>query len=186
MFYPFGILIPPHQVTLKRSIMKEFLKSAGLLIFCIVLARFIMPASLTPLIAMAVFMPFITNNKRLQLFLPASLLLITDLALGFYGTTMLFVYGTILLIGLLSRFLHKESIQALWVNSVLSVILWHAVVNFGVYVTGLGTQSLAQTYLLAIPFDLKLMASTLLFSSIFYGTRYLVKESSYLGNKRIS
>ena len=60
--------------------MKEFFKSAGLLIFCIVLARFIMPASFTPLIAMAVFMPFITNNKRLQLFLPVSLLLITDLA----------------------------------------------------------------------------------------------------------
>ena len=166
--------------------MKEFFKSAGLLIFCIVLARFIMPASFTPLVAIAVFMPFITNNKRLQLFLPVSLLLITDLALGFYGTTMLFVYGTMLLIGLLSRFLHKESIQALWVNSLLSVVLWHVVVNFGVYMTGLGTQSLTQTYLLAIPFDLKLMASTLLFSSIFYGSRYLVKESSYLGNKRIS
>jgi len=59
-------------------------------------------------------------------------------------------------------------------------------VNFGVYVTGLGTQSLAQTYLLAIPFDLKLMASTLLFSSIFYGSRYLIKESSYFGNRELS
>ena len=106
MFYPFDILSFPHQITRTRIIMKEFYKSVGLLVFCIVLARFIMPANFTPLIAMAVFMPFITNNKRLQLFLPVSLLLITDLALGFYGTTMLFVYGTILLIGLLSRFLH--------------------------------------------------------------------------------
>ena len=166
--------------------MKEFFKSASLLIFCIVLARFIMPASFTPLIAMVVFMPFITNNKRLQLFLPVSLLLITDLALGFYGTTMLFVYGTMLLIGLLSRFLHKESIQALWVNSLLSVVLWHVVVNFGVYMTGLGTQSLTQTYLLAIPFDLKLMVSTLLFSNIFYGLRHLIQEHAYFGNKGIS
>ena len=47
--------------------MKEFFKTAGLLLSCIILARFIMPANYTPLIAMAVFMPFVTDNKNLQL-----------------------------------------------------------------------------------------------------------------------
>ena len=166
--------------------MKEFFKTAGLLLACIFLARFIMPANYTPLIAMAVFMPFVTDNKNLQLLLPVSLLLVTDLILGFYGTTMLFVYGTMLLIGLLSRLLHKESIQRLMTNSLLSVVLWHAIVNFGVYLSGLGNVSLAQTYLLAIPFDLRLLTSTLLFAGMFYGIRHLVKEYSYLGGKRIS
>ena len=167
-------------------IMKEFLKTAGLLLCCILLARFIMPANYTPLIAMAVFMPFVTDNKRLQLLLPVSLLFVTDLLLGFYGTTMLFVYGTMLLIGLLSRLLHKDNLQSLMVNSSLSLVVWHAIVNFGVYLSGLGNVSLAQTYLLAIPFDLRLLTSTLLFSVMFYGIRHLVKESTYLSNKSTS
>ena len=166
--------------------MKEFLKTTGLLLSCIFLARFIMPANYTPLIAMAVFMPFVTNNKSLQLLFPVSLLLATDLLLGFYGTAMLFVYGTMLLIGFLSRLLHKDNVQRLMVNSLLSVVLWHVIVNFGVYLSGLSTISLAQTYLLAIPFDLRLLTSTLLFSGMFYGVRHLVKEYSYLGNKRVS
>ena len=166
--------------------MKEFFKTVGLLLSCIILARFIMPANYTPLIAMAVFMPFVTDNKNLQLLLPVSLLLITDLLLGFYGTAMLFVYGTMILIGLLSRYLHKDNVKRLMVNSLLSVVLWHAIVNFGVYLSGLGNVSLAQTYLLAIPFDLRLLTSTLLFSGVFYGIRHLVKEYAYLGNKRVS
>jgi len=167
-------------------IMKEFLKTAGLLLCCILLARFIMPANYTPLIAMAVFMPFVTDNKRLQLLLPVSLLFVTDLLLGFYGTTMLFVYGTMLLIGLLSRLLHKDNLQSLMVNSSLSVVLWHAIVNFGVYLSGLSNVSLAQTYLLAIPFDLRLLLSTLLFSGLFYGVRRMINESVFLGNKSVS
>ena len=166
--------------------MKEFFKTTGLLLACIFLARFIMPANYTPLIAVAVFMPFVTDNKSLQLLLPVSLLLVTDLILGFYGTAMLFVYGTMLLIGLLSRLLHKDNIQRLMANSLLSVVLWHAIVNYGVYFSGLGTQTLAQTYILAIPFDLRLLTSTLLFSGMFYGVRHLVKEYAYLGNKRAS
>ena len=166
--------------------MKEFFKTAGLLLACIFLARFIMPANYTPLIAMAVFMPFVTDNKSLQLLLPVSLLLITDLLLGFYGTAMLFVYSTMILIGLLSRYLHKDNVKRLMVNSLLSVALWHAIVNFGVYLSGLGNVSLAQTYLLAIPFDLRLLTSTLLFSAMFYGIRHLVKESTYLSNKSTS
>ena len=103
-----------------------------------------------------------------------------------YGPVMLFVYGTMFLIGLLSRLLHKDNIQRLMTNSLLSVVLWHVIVNFGVYFSGLGTQTLAQTYILAIPFDFRLLTSTLLFSSVFYGIRHLVKEYSYLANKRVS
>ena len=44
--------------------MKEFFKTAGLLLTCIFLARFIMPANYTPLIAMAVFMPFVDTYKE--------------------------------------------------------------------------------------------------------------------------
>ena len=50
--------------------MKDLFKSAGLLLGCILLSRFILPANITPIIAMAVFMPYLTSNKQLQMFLP--------------------------------------------------------------------------------------------------------------------
>lgn len=146
----------------------ELMKSIFLLVFCIFLSRFVMPPSYTPIIAMAIFIPFISNNKTLQLFLPVSILFMTDLLLGFYGFTMLFVYGSMILIGLLARTINDGSLGSLFKSSVTSVILWHLIVNFGVYVNGLGTKSLAQTYALAIPFDFRLLLSTLVFSLIFY------------------
>jgi hypothetical protein len=42
---------------------------------------------------------------------------------------------------------------------------------------GLGTQSLAQTYLLAIPFDLKLLFSTVTFSLVFYTGWSMTRKS---------
>ena len=56
----------------------EFLKSALLIVICVFLARFIMPPSYTPVIAMAVFLPFMTQHKSLQMLLPVSILFLSD------------------------------------------------------------------------------------------------------------
>tara|TARA_B100000965_G_C19561510_1_gene744697 strand:+ start:491 stop:988 length:498 start_codon:yes stop_codon:yes gene_type:complete len=165
--------------------MKDFLKSASMLLGCIALARFILPANFTPLIAMAVFMPHLTNNKNLQLFLPVSLLFLTDIVLGFYGTTMLFVYGTMLLIGVLSRYLHKDNLQTVLGNSVLSVVLWHLIVNLGVYLNGLGTVTLLETYALAIPFDIRLLTSTLIFATMFFTLKQFITKNELRHVRRI-
>lgn len=146
--------------------MKDFFKSAGMLLGCIALARFILPANFTPLIAMAVFMPHLTNNKNLQLFLPVSLLFLTDIVLGFYGTTMLFVYGTMLLIGVLSRYLHKDNLQTILGTSVLSVVLWHLIINIPGPFPPLSPEALI--------FDLRLLASTVVFASVFYAIQRAV------------
>tara|TARA_B110000503_G_scaffold70715_1_gene109873 strand:- start:6030 stop:6542 length:513 start_codon:yes stop_codon:yes gene_type:complete len=154
--------------------MKEFIKSAGLLLGCIALARFIgLPANVTPFIAMAVFMPYMTSNRLLQLALPTTLLFTTDLVIGLYGPLMLFVYGTMLLTGLLSRLLHKDNIQTLLGTSVLSVVLWHFIVNGAVVFFGNGFGPLTPEALL---FDIRLLVSTLVFSSIFYGVRSLFTQ----------
>ena len=96
------------------------------------------------------------------------MLFLSDLILGFYGQTMIFVYSTMILIGFLSRLMHKQNLSSLLTSAVASVFIWHIVVNFGVYINGLGTTTLAQTYVLAIPFDLRLMASTVIFSGVFF------------------
>ena len=154
--------------------MSEIIKSASFILASIILARFTLPANITPIIAMAVFLPYITKNKHLQTLLPISILFLTDIFLGFYGSTMFFVYGTLLLISILSRKTYDAKFTGILKTSGLSVLLWHIIVNFGVYLNGLGTVSFAQTYLAAVPFDFRLLVSTIAFSSLFYGSYYAV------------
>lgn len=147
--------------------MKDLIKSAGLLLGCILLSRFIMPANITPLIAIAVFLPFVTSNKNIQTFLPVSILFVTDIFLGFYSTMWL-VYGTMALIGLVSRVLNNGQYQRLMGTSVLSVVLWHLIVNIPGPYPPLSAEALV--------FDIRLLLSTLVFTTLFYTTQRLVQE----------
>ena len=153
--------------------MKDSIKSSVFVLASIILARFFLPANITPILAMAIFLPQITENRTLQSFLPIALLLVTDLFLGFYGLTMCFVYGTLFLTSLIARKYSNGSYLSLVKGSLWSVLLWHLLVNFGVYLTGLNSVSLLQTYLAAIPFDFRLLVSTLAFSSLFYALKQL-------------
>lgn len=147
--------------------MKDLIKSTGLLLGCILLSRFIMPANITPLIAIAVFLPFVTSNKNIQTFLPVSLLFVTDIFLGFYSTMWL-VYGTMALIGVVSRVLNNGQYQRLMGTSVLSVVLWHLIVNIPGPYPPLSAEALV--------FDIRLLMSTLAFTILFYTVQKLVKE----------
>ena len=146
----------------------QVLKPLIFVLACVIAARFFLPANWTPVLALALFMPYVTRNKSIQILMPVSVLLITDIFLGFYGQTMFFVYATLIFIALISRYQSTGSLLSLMKYSVCSVLIWHIVVNFGVYLNGHDGSSLAQTYLLAIPFDLRLMMSTVFFSLLFY------------------
>lgn len=145
--------------------MKEFFKSASLLLGCILISRFILPANITPLIAMAVFMPYLTSNKQLQMFLPVSILFATDIFLGFYSTMWL-TYGLMGLIGFISRALNNGEYSTLMGSSVLSVVLWHLIVNIPGPYPPLSPEALV--------FDLRLLGSTLVFASMFYAVQKLI------------
>ena len=151
--------------------MIEFFRSAGLFIICLILSRFIgLPANFTPIIAVASFMPFLTRNRYIQLFLPIGVLILTDPFLGFYSS-MPVVYFCILFASILS-FLSKDlSYKNLIIRGIASVAVWHIFVNFSVWLSGGLGYSLFNTYLLALPFDLRLLISTLIFSSLFYVLR---------------
>jgi hypothetical protein len=147
--------------------MKDLIKSAGLLLGCILLSRFIRPANITPLIAIAIFLPFVTSNKNIQTFLPVTLLFVTDIFLGFYSTMWL-VYGTMALIGVVSRVLNNGQYQRLMGTSVLSVVLWHLIVNIPGPYPPLSAEALV--------FDIRLLMSTLAFTTLFYTVQKLVQE----------
>ena len=145
--------------------MKDFFKSASLLLGCILLSRFILPANITPLIAMAVFMPYLTSNKNLQMFLPVSIMFVTDIFLGFYSTMWL-TYGIMGLIGVISRVLNNGQYSTLMGTSALSVVLWHLIINIPGPYPPLSPEALI--------FDIRLLASTLVFASVFYAIQRAV------------
>ena len=159
--------------------MKEFFKSASLLLGCILLSRFILPANVTPLIAMAVFMPYLTSNKNLQMFLPVSIMFVTDIFLGFYSTMWL-TYTTMALIGVISRVLNNGEYSILMGTSVLSVVLWHLIVNIPGFYPPLSPEALI--------FDIRLLGSTLVFASVFYAIQRAVTpqlaEVIYINNQQ--
>ena len=167
-----------HRVLKKwiNTSMIDIIKSAGLLLGCILLSRFILPANITPLIAMAVFLPYVTTNRNIQMFLPVTLMFVTDIFLGFYSTMWL-VYGTMALIGVVSRVLNNGQYQTLLGTSVLSVVLWHLIVNIPGPFPPLSPEALV--------FDIRLLASTIAFTSLFYITQKAVQVLTH-GKVRIS
>ncbi len=112
---------------------------------CVIAARFFLPANWTPILALALFMPYVTQKRSIQVLMPIGILLITDIFLGFYGQTMYFVYASLILIALISNYQSKGSLLSLMKYSVGSVLIWHIVVNFGVYLNGHDGSSLSET-----------------------------------------
>ena len=152
----------------------ETLKSSWLLLLCLILARFIgLPANFTPILACAVFLPFMTDNKFLQIALPVGIVMITDPFLGFYSS-MPIVYLCIVTTSIITTLFSHYSFKNMILSGLIGVGIWHIVVNFSVWYTGLSGMTLVSTYLAAIPFDLRLLASTVIFASLFYFFRSFV------------
>ena len=153
-----------------------------------IMARFLPhPANFAPITAIALFgaryLP-----KKFAFILPLSILLISDLFLGFYGPEMFFVYGSFILtglIGLVSR--HKKSLSFIPLSSISSSVVFFLIYNFGVWLTTtmyaknlLGLQS---CFIAAIPFFRSTLLSDLLYTTLFVGGYEL---SLILGKKFLS
>lgn len=138
-------------------------KNLLFLLSLLVISRFIgLPTNFTPLLALAVFMPRLTNNKSLQHLLPVSIIAFTNLFLapvnGLILTTMLIVFAV-------APFISRYTQSIVW-GGVSAVAIWHIVVNGAVWFSSGG--SLLQTYIAAVPFDFKLAVSTGLYLSLFH------------------
>ena len=93
------------QLNLKSNITWD----NSLLVICfltLVSSRFLEVANFTPLLAVAIMLPYFTTNKFIQYFLPVSVLFLTDLFIGIYSI-MFIVYANFLLSTLISIKLNK-------------------------------------------------------------------------------
>ena len=129
------------------------------------------PPNFTPLLSAAIFLPFLINDKRIILSLPLLVLIITDFFLGSY-TQMIWVYGSLFLVSIISVYFYIFSFKRLILLSIISPSLFFMISNFGVWlgssIYSVDLQGLLLCYYMALPFLAMNMISTILFSSAFY------------------
>jgi hypothetical protein len=153
------------------------------------LRLFISIPNFNPMLGLALF-GFIWFRKNLTAMIATfAALLVGDLYLAysnpgyaeyFFGDpTILFVYGSILLIGIGSRlFRNRVQWNNLWAFSIGASLLFFIVSNLGVWLSGqlysMTWEGLVSCFTLAIPFFKTELVSTLLFSHALFGIGYLL------------
>jgi len=158
-----------------RTVMKKTKQKIVLffyLVGLIALSRIIPhPPNFTPVIAIAVFMPYLTRNLYSAMLVPLSAMFVSDLYLGFHSS-MFWVYTSILLGTTLSQYTisMKKTYVHLGSNALLSSTIFFIVTNFAVWMSGsmypLTIDGLLLCYTMAIPFFGNTLAGTLFYVSL--------------------
>ena len=132
--------------------MKKNLKLFILIFSILAFSRFIPhPPNFTSLIALSFYVPALLGLRYVTFVIISFML--TDLILGFHQT-LFFTWGSVVLIGLISNYLSKSFSQRL-LGSLISVVIFFIITNFGVWLTGMygyDFKGLIACYVLAIPF----------------------------------
>jgi hypothetical protein len=127
------------------------------LIAVAVLTRFLPhPPNFVPVTAIALFAGAFFTDRRWAIAVPLAALFISDAIIGFHST-MLFVYGSVLLIVMLGTLLrNKRSALRIAGTTLAGAVLFFIVTNFGVWLTGTmypkTFDGLMSCYVAAIPF----------------------------------
>ena len=101
--------------------------------------------------------------------------ILTDLILGFHQT-LIFVWGSIILIGFISKKFYI-SLNTRAFGVLISSLLFYLISNFGVWLSGShGVEDLniIDTYLIAIPYFENTLISTIIYSTLieFFSKKY--------------
>ena len=146
--------------------MRINLKIALSIFLALAVSRFIPhPPNFTSLIALSFYVPAIFGSR----YMPVVLLsfVFTDLVIGFHNT-LLFTWGSVILIGLISKFFAVSLLKRLG-GAFFAACIFFLITNFGVWSTGLygyNFNGLITTYLLAVPFFANTAISTFIFASL--------------------
>lgn len=134
--------------------------------FVLAASRFIPhPPNFTSLIALSFYVPALMGTR----FIPFLLIsfIITDIIIGIHST-ILFTWGSIILIGLISNYL-KRNIYFRFSGVLFSCIIFFIISNLGVWLTGsygYHINGLIACYTLALPFFGNTIVATVIYSIV--------------------
>ncbi len=162
---------------------KNFLGSILIIGFAVALRLLPHPANVAPIAALALFGGFYLN-KKYALIVPLIALFISDIFIGFHDT-MLFVYGSFLLtgvIGLLCR--PYRSFKTILLATLASSLLFFIITNFGVWMVSSmypkTFDGLLQSYYFALPFFRNTILGDLLYTGLFIGSYEVLLRAFHL------
>ncbi len=123
------------------------------------------PPNFTSLLALSFYVPVILGMR----FIPALLICfaITDYFIGFHSSAV-FTWGSVVLIGLLSRYFNKNILVRIS-GALMGCCIFFIITNFGVWSLGsygYSIEGFLLCYTLAIPFFAYSLISTFMFSGI--------------------
>ena len=143
------------------------------------------PPNFTPILATAIYTPYMINDKWIAVLIPLSAMFIADIIIGFHPY-MLWVYGAIGLSTLISSWsmrFNKKYIQ-LGVMAILSSILFFIITNFAVWAIWdyypKTIDGLIICYIKAIPFFQNTLLGTIIYTAII--TLTIQKGKQYANN----
>ena len=155
--------------------MKYFKILIGIFI-ALAASRFIPhPPNFTSLLALSFYVPALLGKK----YIPALVFsfILTDFFIGFHSVT-LFTWGSVILIGLASKFFLQNIIIRIC-GALFGAIIFYIISNFGVWLVGHYSHesiSLISIYILALPFFAYSLISTIIFSSLIETVFYFYKK----------
>ena len=139
------------------------------------------PPNFTSLLALSFYLPAIFGRKYIPVILFGYF--ITDSIIGMHNTTF-FTWGSIVIIGLLSKYFNKKFINRIS-GAIIGACLFYVITNLGVWLIdhyGSEDETLLTSYILALPFFINSIISTLIFS-LLLETLYKIKTiNSFIYN----
>ena len=154
-----------------------YLKISVGIFLALAASRFIPhPPNFTSLIALSFYIPLIFGVK----FIPILIFcfVVSDIFIGFHSTTF-FTWGSVLIIGLVTKFF-KNNIFLRLIGVVSASLIFFIFTNFGVWVLGsygYSYEGLITCYIAAIPFYTNTLLSTLVYSAIIEIILYFYKSN---------
>tara|TARA_B100001250_G_C19759574_1_gene771789 strand:- start:965 stop:1456 length:492 start_codon:yes stop_codon:yes gene_type:complete len=144
----------------------NYLKIAIGVLVALSASRFIPhPPNFTSLLALSFYIPAIFGIKFIPILILA--LSFTDLILGFHST-ILFTWGSVIIIGLISKYFNKSILFRIS-GALTGAIIFFILTNFGVWLGGsygYDIDGFLKCYILAIPFFAHSAISTFIFSAL--------------------
>ena len=143
------------------------------------------PPNFTPILATAIYTPYMVNDKWIAVLIPLSAMFIADIIIGFHPY-MLWVYGAIGLSTLISNWsmrFNKKYMQ-LAIMTLVSSILFFVITNFAVWAIWdyypKTIDGLIICYIKAIPFFQNTLLGTIIYTAII--TLTIQKGMKYANN----
>jgi hypothetical protein len=129
------------------------------------------PPNFTPILAVAVFIPFLTNSWKTAVPITLGAMFIGDLYWGLHPY-MVWTYVSVLFASVLALYVR------LLLGSILAPVLFFIVTNFGVWTSGYygyTLEGLVTCYIAAIPFFHMTLLGTLFYTGAFFAIHKYTK-----------